>query len=72
MTVSVVRISPSAGDENMANRDARAWRDTFSDDSLDFPPTDNPVREFVTFSIFVSGVIALVVWAGSKLLQVIF
>jgi len=56
----------------MANRDARAWRDTFSDDSLDFPPTDNPVREFVTFSIFVSGVIALVVWGGSKLLQVIF
>ena len=28
----------------------------------------HPVRELVTFSIFVSGVIALIVWGGSKLL----
>ena len=42
------------------------------DDGFDFPPTDHPVRELVTFSIFVSGVIALLVWGGSKLLQAIF
>jgi hypothetical protein len=43
-----------------------------SDDGFDFPPTLHPVRELVTFSIFVSGVIALLVWGGSKLLQAIF
>ena len=43
-----------------------------SDDGFDFPPTLHPVRELVTFSIFVAGVIALLVWGGSKLLQVIF
>jgi hypothetical protein len=43
-----------------------------SDDGFDFPLTLHPVRELVTFSIFALGVIALVVWAGSKLLQVIF
>ena len=43
-----------------------------SDDGFDFPPTLHPVRELVTFSIFVAGVIALLVWSGSKLLQVIF
>ena len=42
------------------------------DDGFDFPPTLHPVRELVTFSIFVSGVIALLVWGGSKLLQAIF
>ena len=42
------------------------------DDGFDFPPTDHPVRELVTFSIFVSGVIALLVWGGSQLLQAIF
>ena len=41
---------------------------TAFDDGLDFPPTAHPFREFLTFSIFVSGVIALIVWAGSKLL----
>jgi hypothetical protein len=44
----------------------------FYDDGFDFPPTDHPVRELVTFGIFVSGVIALLVWGGSKLLQAIF
>jgi hypothetical protein len=32
------------------------------DDGFDFPQTLHPVRELVTFSIFVSGVIALLVW----------
>jgi hypothetical protein len=39
-----------------------------NDDGFDFPPTSYPVRELVTFSIFV----ALLVWGGSKLLQAIF
>jgi hypothetical protein len=43
-----------------------------SDDGFDFPPTLHPFRELVTFSIFVAGVMALVVWGGSKLLQAIF
>ena len=38
-----------------------------SDDGFDFPPTLHPVRELVTFSIFVPGIIALIVWGGSKL-----
>jgi hypothetical protein len=38
-----------------------------SDDGFDFPSTLHPVRELVTFSIFVSGIIALIVWGGSKL-----
>ena len=38
-----------------------------SDDGFDFPPTLHPVRELVTFSIFASGIIALIVWGGSKL-----
>jgi hypothetical protein len=38
-----------------------------SDDGFDFPPTLHPVRELVTFSIFVSGIIALIVWGCSKL-----
>ena len=38
------------------------------DDGLDFPPTAHPFRELVTFSIFVSSVIALIVWGGLKLL----
>ena len=42
------------------------------DDGFDFPPSNYPIRELVTFSIFVSGVIALLVWGGSKLLQAIF
>ena len=46
--------------------------DASYDDGFDSPPTNYPVRELVTFSIFVSGVIALLVWGGSKLLQAIF
>jgi hypothetical protein len=42
------------------------------DDGFDFPATEHPVRELVTFSIFVSAVIALLVWGGAKLLQAIF
>jgi hypothetical protein len=74
-----------AGDETMANSDVRAWRHSeigspsvtstegrFSDDGLDFPPTAHPVRELITFGIFLSGVIALLIWGGSKLLQAIF
>jgi hypothetical protein len=84
---------------NMANMDARTWRDSgiqsrsitnpveiqsrfrtstahdtvkLSDDDLDFPSADHPVRELISFCIFVSGVIALLVWGGSKLLQAIF
>jgi hypothetical protein len=46
--------------------------DASYDDGFNFPPTDHPVRELVTFSIFVSGVIALLVWGASKLLHAIF
>jgi hypothetical protein len=61
----------------MANMDVGAWghsngaRNSY-DDGFDFPPTLHPVRELVTFSIFAAGVIALLVWGGSKLLQAIF
>ena len=37
-----------------------------SDDGFDFPPTLHPVRELVTFSIFMSGVIALIVGAAGS------
>ena len=46
--------------------------DASYDDGFDFPPTVHPVRERVTFSMFVTGVIALSIWGGSKLLQAIF
>jgi hypothetical protein len=46
--------------------------DASYDDGFDFPPTDHPVRELVTFGMFVSGVIALLVSGGSKLLHAIF
>jgi hypothetical protein len=46
--------------------------DASYDDGFDSPPTNYPVRELVTFSIFASGVIALLIWGGSKLLQAIF
>ena len=64
----------------MANMNARAWREPEIlsrapktraleyDDGFDFPPTAHPVRELVTFSIFVCSLIALVGWGGSKLL----
>ncbi len=42
------------------------------DDGFDFPPTLHPVRELVTFSTFAAGVIALLDWGGSKLVQAIF
>ncbi len=63
----------------MANMDVRAWNQSevrsqshssafdFSDDGLDFPPTAHPIRELITFSIFVSGIIALIIWGFSKL-----
>jgi hypothetical protein len=66
---------------NMANTDVGAWRHSeiqsqtligegrnSSDDGLDFPPTAHPFRELVTFSIFLSGLVALIVWGGSKLI----
>jgi hypothetical protein len=43
-----------------------------SDDGFDFPPTLHPGRELLTSSIFALGVIALLVWGGSQLLQAIF
>jgi hypothetical protein len=64
----------------MANIGVGAWRhsdvrsqshsntSSFSDDGLDFPPTLHPVRELITFSIFVSGIIAFIIWGGFKLL----
>jgi hypothetical protein len=45
--------------------------DNFYDDGFDFPPTSYPVRELVTCSLSVSGVIALLIWGGSKLLPAI-
>ena len=63
----------------MASMDVRAWNHSevrsqshssafdFSDDGLDFPPTAYPVRELITFSIFVSGILALIIWGASKL-----
>jgi hypothetical protein len=68
----------------MANTDVRSWRhsdilsQSYTDSSVksgantdfsdEFPPLVHPVRELITFSIFTSGIIALVVWGGSKLL----
>jgi hypothetical protein len=46
--------------------------DASYDDGFDSPPTNYPVRELVAFGIFAAGVIALLVWGGSKLLQAIF
>jgi hypothetical protein len=46
--------------------------DASYDDGFDPPPTNYPVREFVTFSISASGVIALLIWGSSKLLQAFF
>jgi hypothetical protein len=40
----------------------------FSDDGFDFPPFAHPVRELITFSLFVSGVVAFIIWGGLKLL----
>ena len=39
-----------------------------SDDGFDFPPTAHPFRELITFSIFVTGIVALLIWGGSKIL----
>ncbi len=39
-----------------------------SDDDFDFLPTAHPGREAFTASLFVLLMIALLVWAGSKLL----
>lgn len=65
----------------MANTDVGAWchseirsqaltgedRNSW-DDGFDFPPTAHPFRELVTFSIFLSGVVALIVWGVSRLI----
>jgi hypothetical protein len=72
----------------MANLDVGAWSHSgiqsrsrssaasdavkLSDDDLDFPAADHPVRELITFSIFASGVVAFLVWGGSKLFEAIF
>jgi len=32
------------------------------DDGEDFPPTQHPVREFITASLFVLGIVAFVCW----------
>jgi hypothetical protein len=58
-----------------SDRTLNSYDDSYDasyDDGFNFPPTDHPVRELVTFSIFVSGVIALLVWGASKLLHAIF
>jgi hypothetical protein len=58
----------------MANVDSDGtlnFYDDSYDDGFDFPSTDHPIRELVSLSIFVSGVIALLVSGGSKLLQAI-
>jgi hypothetical protein len=39
----------------------------FSDDGLDFPPTAHPVRELLTFGMFLSGLIAFFAWGAAKL-----
>jgi hypothetical protein len=39
-----------------------------SDDEFDFMPTAHPGREVFTASLFVFLIIALFVWAGSKLI----
>jgi hypothetical protein len=45
-----------------------AQRSDSWDDGFDFPPTAHPFRELVTFSLFLSGVVALIVWGVSKLI----
>jgi hypothetical protein len=68
----------------MANTDVRTCRhsdilsQSYTDSSVksgdttnfsdEFPPLVHPVRELITFSIFASGIVALLVWGGSKLL----
>jgi hypothetical protein len=62
---------PSQSYANTASRPAASrpdWAVTSFDDGLEFPPTAHPFREFVTFTIFASGVVGLVVWGGLKLL----
>lgn len=49
--------------ESLTGEDGNSW-----DDGFDFPPTAHPFRELVTFSIFLSGVVALIVWGSSKLI----
>jgi hypothetical protein len=39
-----------------------------SDDGFDFPPTAHPIRELITFSIFATGIVALIIWGGLKIL----
>lgn len=62
--------STSQSRSNTAIKSNSAVR--FSDDDLASLPTDHPVRELITFSVFVLGVVTFLVWGGSKLLKVIF
>jgi hypothetical protein len=41
------------------------------DDGFDFPPTAHPGRELFTASLFVLLIMALLVWAGWKLISLI-
>jgi hypothetical protein len=68
----VSRSHSSAAIES--DRTLNSYDDSYDnsyDNGFDFPPTNYPVRELLTFSIFASGVIALLIWGGSKLLQAI-
>ena len=49
--------------QSFAGEDSNSW-----DDGFDFPPTAHPFRELVTFTIFLSGIVALIVWGTSKLI----
>jgi hypothetical protein len=64
-------VSQSHSSAAIESDGARNSYDPYND-GFDFPPTLRPVRELITFSMFMSGVIALLVWGGSKLLQAIF
>ena len=61
----------------MSYRETRAWRAASAsagaaaqdaEDDFDFLPTAHPGRELFTASLFVLLMIALCVWAGSKLI----
>ncbi len=54
----------------MVSRPILGIRSTMAepDDDYDFPPATNPtVREFVTASLFILAIIALLVWGAWKL-----
>ena len=51
---------------SMGSRSIHAIRSIMADpdDDYDFPPATNPVREFVTASLFILAIIAILVWAA--------